>query len=84
MKLLPNNYFLFSFQAPFILSLSVEALAIIDIHSHCVETEVIGLLGGKFCSKYRQLLILTAEPCESLTASTTDRQCEMDPGICLI
>ncbi|XP_053208844.1 histone H2A deubiquitinase MYSM1-like [Panonychus citri] len=66
-------------EAPFFLTLSVEALAIIDVHSHCVQTEVIGLLGGLYCSRYRQLNILTAEPCESLTCGTSDLQCEMDP-----
>ncbi|RWS15136.1 histone H2A deubiquitinase MYSM1-like isoform X8 [Dinothrombium tinctorium] len=64
---------------PFELMISVEALAIIDVHAHCVQNEVIGLLGGRFCPLLCQLHVLTAEPCESLTASTTDLQCEMDP-----
>ena len=69
-----------SFQAPFQVQLSVEVLAVVDVHAHCVQTEVIGLLGGRFCANFRQLNILSAEPCRSITASTTDLQCEMDPG----
>ncbi|XP_015790739.1 histone H2A deubiquitinase MYSM1 [Tetranychus urticae] len=78
-KLVPCEKYGNNTEAPFILNLSVEALALIDVHSHCVQTEVIGLLGGLYCSRYRQLNILTAEPCESLTAGTSDLQCEMDP-----
>ncbi|XP_074596977.1 histone H2A deubiquitinase MYSM1-like [Brevipalpus obovatus] len=78
-KLIPCSKYGNNLEAPFKLSISVEALAIIDVHSHCVQTEVIGLLGGLYCSKYRQLNVMTAEPCESLTGYTTDLQCEMDP-----
>lgn len=59
--------------------MSVEAVCIVDIHAHCVQTEVIGLLGGRFDPVTRQLFILTAEPCRSIAATTTDLQCEMDP-----
>jgi protein MYSM1 len=55
----------------------MEALAIIDIHAHCVKTEVIGLLGGVYCEQTQQLFILTAEPCASL--EDHDLQCDMDP-----
>lgn len=57
----------------------MEALAIVDVHAHCVQTEVIGLLGGLYCPKLSQLVILTAEPC--LTLDDHEHQCEMDPGI---
>ncbi|RWS30373.1 histone H2A deubiquitinase MYSM1-like protein [Leptotrombidium deliense] len=66
-------------QAPFQLYVSVEAITIIDVHAHCVQNEVIGLLGGKYCPVLCQLHIHTAVPCESITSSTTDLQCEMDP-----
>lgn len=64
---------------PFRVLISVEAIAIIDVHAHCVQTEVIGLLGGLYCSRLRQLVVSLAEPCRSITANTTDLQCEMDP-----
>lgn len=65
--------------APFTVMISVEVLTIIDIHAHCVSNEVIGLLGGRYCPIFKQLHILIAEPCKSISASTTDLQCEMDP-----
>jgi len=57
----------------------MEALAIIDVHAHCVKTEVIGLLGGIYCQQTQQLFILTAEPCASL--DDHDLQCDMEPGL---
>lgn len=62
------------------MEVSAEALAVIDVHAHCVQTEVIGFLGGHFCTVRKQLDILTAEPCRSIADSTTDLQCEMDPA----
>lgn len=55
----------------------MEALAVIDVHAHCVRTEVIGLLGGRFCEKTRELRVLTCEPCASL--DDHDLQCDMEP-----
>ena len=66
-------------QAPFRILISVEVLVVVDIHAHCVQTEVIGLLGGRFCPVRRELHVLVAEPCRSIPGSTTDLQCEMDP-----
>lgn len=66
-------------KAPFAIRLSMEALAIIDVHAHCVKTEVIGLLGGIYDQRTQQLFILTSEPCVSL--DDHDLQCDMDPGI---
>ena len=66
-------------EAPFTVMISVEVLTIIDIHAHCVSNEVIGLLGGRYCPVFKQLHVLIAEPCKSISASTTDLQCEMDP-----
>ena len=66
-------------EPPFQVEISVEALGVVDVHAHCVQTEVIGLLGGIYCSKLRKLHINIAEPCRSITDSTTDLQCEMDP-----
>ncbi len=48
-----------------------------DTHAHLSKTEIIGLLGGEFCSKRKVLHIHIAEPCNSVS---TGMQCEMDPG----
>jgi protein MYSM1 len=64
---------------PYKVELNVEALAVVDVHAHCVQTEVIGLLGGTYCPHTRQLKVLIAEPCRSLSEGTTDLQCEMCP-----
>ncbi|CAG2167016.1 unnamed protein product [Oppiella nova] len=76
-KLVPLETFDAPEQAPFAVRLSMEALAIIDIHAHCVRTEVIGLLGGTYCALSHELFILTAEPCASL--DDHDLQCDMEP-----
>ncbi|KAI1280671.1 Deubiquitinase MYSM1 [Halotydeus destructor] len=65
--------------APFTLDFSVEALVVIDVHAHCVQTEVIGLLGGLYSHTLKCLIVMSAEPCRSITDNTTDLQCEMDP-----
>lgn len=65
--------------APFRVSISVEVLAIIDIHAHCSKTEVIGFLGGKYCNTFKELRILTAEPCAPISATTNTTEVEMDP-----
>jgi protein MYSM1 len=47
-----------------------------DVHSHLVRNEVIGLLGGRFDAQSGQLNIILALPCNS---TSTGIQCEMDP-----
>ena len=49
-----------------------------DLHAHCLNTEVIGYLGGYFCKITKTLHILRAEPCCSIDDAETT--CEMDPG----
>ena len=47
-----------------------------DFHSHLAQTEIIGLLGGKYQPQQHVLLIESVFPCNSLS---TGVQCEMDP-----
>lgn len=53
------------------------ALAVMDIHAHISRTEVIGMLGGQYCTQSSLLTISMAVPCKSIS---TGMQCEMDPG----
>ena len=59
----------------------MQALLVVDIHSHLCTTEVIGLLGGHFYpasnGSQATLLIEAAQPCLS---QSTNHQCEMCPG----
>lgn len=61
----------------FIIQVESRCLALLVLHSHLFESEVIGLLAGKYDSANKKLYIEKAVPCES-TAST-GIQCEMDP-----
>lgn len=49
-----------------------------DLHAHCILTEVIGCLGGYYCNVTKTLHILVAEPCISI--DDHQAKCEMDPG----
>ncbi|KZS04394.1 Uncharacterized protein APZ42_032694 [Daphnia magna] len=66
--------------APFSVRLSVEALIVIDLHSHTCTTEIIGLLGGHIVTgsgnSPATLSIEAAQPCRS---QATNHQCEMCP-----
>ena len=72
-------------QAPFSVKLSIQALVVVDIHSHLCTTEVIGLLGGHFepgsNGSQATLSIVAAQPCRS---QSTSHQCEMCPGTNLL
>lgn len=50
-----------------------------DLHAHCLKTEVIGLLGGYYCRVTKTLHIETAEPCPSICNDSI--RCEIDPGM---
>ncbi|XP_054067691.1 deubiquitinase MYSM1 isoform X5 [Rissa tridactyla] len=65
-----------SFQEPFQVKVSSEALLIMDLHSHVSMAEVIGLLGGRYSEADKIVEVCAAEPCNSLS---TGLQCEMDP-----
>ncbi|CAN8004495.1 unnamed protein product [Ixodes hexagonus] len=62
-------------QEPFSIDVCVSALLQMDIHSHLVETEVIGLLGGYYDDHKSRLVVSAAEPCDSVS---TGLECEMD------
>ncbi|KAI8320525.1 hypothetical protein GQ54DRAFT_212830 [Martensiomyces pterosporus] len=64
-------------QEPFTVSVSAAALALMDLHAHLMYTEIIGLLGGQYNARKRQLVVEVAFPCRS-TSTTTE--CEMDPA----
>ncbi|XP_064476532.1 deubiquitinase MYSM1-like [Ornithodoros turicata] len=74
-KLVPCRKF-DSDQEPFSIHVSTAVMLLMDAHSHLVETEVIGLLGGCYDAEKRILFVSAAEPCDSVS---TDLECEMDP-----
>ncbi len=59
----------------------MEALIVIDLHSHTCTTEIIGLLGGHIYpgsdKSPATLSIEAAQPCRS---QATNHQCEMCPS----
>ncbi|KAI9341682.1 hypothetical protein BDR26DRAFT_894962 [Obelidium mucronatum] len=63
-------------QAPFKVIVESNVQMVIDFHAHLAETEIIGLLGGRFDSKERVLHVEDVFPCKSIS---TTIQCEMDP-----
>ncbi|XP_060569402.1 deubiquitinase MYSM1-like [Ruditapes philippinarum] len=75
-KLIPCLSFDDENPAPFLVEIHCSALIVMDIHSHISKTEVIGMLGGKFCAEQGKLIITMATPCNSIS---TGMQCEMDP-----
>ncbi|KAL8590434.1 hypothetical protein ACOMHN_011647 [Nucella lapillus] len=75
-RLVPCQTFSQDKQAPFSVSVSSTALAVMDIHSHISRTEVIGMLGGQFHPTSACLTVSMAVPCKSIS---TGMQCEMDP-----
>jgi hypothetical protein len=52
---------------------------LLDIHSHLMHTEVIGLLGGLWDPSRKLLRILTAHPCRTLGTGNDHFNVEMDP-----
>ncbi|KAJ2755206.1 hypothetical protein GGI19_001830 [Coemansia pectinata] len=62
---------------PFTVEISAAALALMDLHSHLMYTEVIGLLGGAYDAAAGVVRVDVAFPCNS-TSTTTE--CEMDPA----
>ena len=74
---LAQSFSVFNFQAPFHVEIHKTALIVMDIHAHISKTEVIGMLGGKYCREQGKLTVSMATPCNSIS---TGMQCEMDPG----
>jgi len=65
---------------PFAVKVCPDAAFVADMHAHLSESEIIGLLGGRYVSAERCLYIQAAFPCKStarVDAGLTD--VEMDP-----
>ena len=76
-KLVPCQPFSEDNPAPYLIELTKSALIVMDIHAHICKTEVIGMLGGRYCCDRGKLTVSLATPCNSIS---TGMQCEMDPG----
>ncbi|CAG2061704.1 unnamed protein product, partial [Timema podura] len=63
-------------QAPFSVELHVEALLVMDLHSHAFHSEVIGLLGGRYYEEGAVLRITRSQPCKSNSSGV---HCDMCP-----
>ncbi|KAK3577496.1 hypothetical protein CHS0354_026450 [Potamilus streckersoni] len=75
-KLVPCQSFTAYRVPPFAVEIDRIALMVMDMHAHISKTEVIGMLGGRYCQEQGTLKITMATPCNSLS---TGMQCEMDP-----
>nr|CAD7459538.1 unnamed protein product [Timema tahoe] len=62
--------------APFSVELHVEALLVMDLHSHAFHSEVIGLLGGRYYEEGAVLRITRSQPCKSNSSGV---HCDMCP-----
>ncbi|KAJ2005602.1 hypothetical protein GGI04_002178 [Coemansia thaxteri] len=76
-RLVPCCVFGAARQQPFAVQMTAAALALMDLHAHLMDTEVIGLLGGAYDASARVVRVDVAFPCNS-TSTTTE--CEMDPA----
>nr|CAD7194149.1 unnamed protein product [Timema douglasi] len=63
-------------RAPFSVELHVEALLVMDLHSHAFHSEVIGLLGGRYYEEGAVLRITRSQPCKSNSSGV---HCDMCP-----
>jgi len=51
---------------PFSIIVNPVALATMDLHSHLVKTEIIGLLAGEWNMEEKKLYVISAYPCKSI------------------
>lgn len=65
----------FSQQQPFGVEVTAAALVLMDLHSHLLHTEIIGLLGGTY--QDGAIRADLAFPCRSTHSTSTE--CELDP-----
>lgn len=63
---------------PFSVSMSPDALLVMDFHAHLSTWEVIGLLGGTFDATSKQLTIAAAYPCRRAYGSDSSTSVELD------
>nr|CAD7260363.1 unnamed protein product [Timema shepardi] len=75
-KLIYCNKFSDDKPAPFSVELHVEALLVMDLHSHAFHSEVIGLLGGRYYEEGAVLRITRSQPCKSNSSGV---HCDMCP-----
>lgn len=66
-----------SIQPPVVVKIKLEALLLMDLHSHCHHNEVIGCLGGYYCRVTKTLYVLTTVPGSSVDDHFN--HCELDP-----
>ncbi|OMJ17779.1 Histone H2A deubiquitinase MYSM1 [Smittium culicis] len=64
---------------PFKLFVHTNAQLLMDLHSHLMETEIIGLLGGSWDSINRVLTVKQSFPCKALVTDDDHLNVEMDP-----
>ncbi|KAJ2078365.1 hypothetical protein H4R24_004535, partial [Coemansia sp. RSA 988] len=65
---------------PFKLVVHTNAQLAMDFHAHLMLSEVIGLLGGCWDARTRELTVTRAFPCTALETSDAHTNVEMDPG----
>jgi protein MYSM1 len=65
---------------PFEVTLSSDAVLVMDFHAHLSTWEVIGLLGGQFDEETKQLTIKSAYPCRRAAGSDSGTSVELDPA----
>jgi SHAQKYF class myb-like DNA-binding protein len=63
---------------PFSVSMSPDALLVMDFHAHLSTCEVIGLLGGTFDATTKALTITAAYPCRRAFGSDSSTSVELD------
>jgi len=63
---------------PFSVSMSSEAMLVMDFHAHLSCCEIIGLLGGTFDAQGRKLTITAAYPCRRTVGSDSSTSVELD------
>jgi len=65
---------------PFAVRVCPDATFLVDLHSHLCESEIIGLLGGRYVSSERCIYVQAAFPCKSTSRSDSGfTDVEMDP-----
>ncbi|KAI8353631.1 hypothetical protein EDC96DRAFT_517092 [Choanephora cucurbitarum] len=79
-RLIPVSFYPKASHAPFSVTITSNALLVMEFHSHLASAEIIGLLGGRFnqneTSGEKELEVVYVFPCRSTSTGT---QCEMDP-----
>lgn len=65
---------------PFAVTISEDAVLVMDFHAHLSSCEVIGLLGGTFDTNTKQLVVKGAYPCRRTAGSDSTTSVELDPA----